>query len=299
MDFRFISALVAFAGLFGLAFVIFAVLQKRSSNQRSRQRDHNNDRHDKQSSGKQGPTKKGPIFHPCAAPGCSVNIAGQDLHGWCFSCLTMSHNMNTCDVCLMTKPSGQQCRAIRLYLWNLPLQSLPDLVNNTDSGLKRLAVHAGSIDKARRWLSQWTLDYMDHKASCISQFVVVSSLQDDPLAIPSSSGSLPPASQGIPLSAMSIGGEPQQSSASILLSSLPILVVHSDAAGSHLPSGECAPATALPLLDHQSLLSDLPPPEDTLFQVVAQEEVVGLIESTALAVAGPLSEGAAIQAVFD
>ena len=39
MDFRFITALVAFAGLFGLAFVILGVLQ-RSSNQRSRQEVH-------------------------------------------------------------------------------------------------------------------------------------------------------------------------------------------------------------------------------------------------------------------
>ncbi len=57
----------------------------------------------------------------------------------------------------MTKPSSQQYRAIRLYLWNLAPQSLPDPVNNTDSGLKRLAVHVGSIEKVRRWLSQWTL----------------------------------------------------------------------------------------------------------------------------------------------
>ncbi len=206
--------------------------------------------------------------------------------------------MNTCDVCVLNKPSNQQCRAIRLYLWNLTPQSVPDPVNNTDSGLQRLVVHVGSIEKARCWLFQWTIDYMDRKATCIPQFVVVSSLQDDPLAT-SSSGSLPPASQGLPLSATSIGGEPQQPSASILSASLPISSVHSDAAGSHLPSGQCAPPTALPFLDHQSLLSDLPPPEDTLFQVVAQEEVVGSTESTVSAFAGPLSEGEAIQAVFD
>ncbi len=205
--------------------------------------------------------------------------------------------MNTCDVCLLSKPSTQQCRAIRLYLWNLAPQSVPDPVNNTDAGLRRLAVHVGSIKKARRWLSRWNLDYMDRKATCIPQFVIVSSLQDDPLAT-SSSGSLPPVSQGIPLSATSIGGEPQQSSASILSASLPILSVHSNAAGSHLPSGQSAPPPALPSLDHRSLLRS-PPPEDTLFQVVAQEEVVGSIEPTVSAFADPLSEGEGIQAVFD
>ncbi len=77
-----------------------------------------------------------------------------------------------------------------------------------------------------------------------------------------------------------------------LSASMPTLSVHSDAAGSHLLSGECAPATALSLLDHQSLLSDLPPPKDTLFQVVAQEEVASAVD-------GPLTEGVAIQAIFD
>ena len=99
--------------------------------------------------------------------------------------------MNTCDVCLLSKPSTQQCRAIRLYLWNVAPQSVPDPVNNTDAGLRQLAFHVGSSEKARRWLSRWNLDYMDRKASCIPQFVVVSSFQDDPLAT-SSSGSPPP-----------------------------------------------------------------------------------------------------------
>ncbi len=78
-----------------------------------------------------------------------------------------------------------------------------------------------------------------------------------------------------------------------------IVSVQSDAAGPHLSSGECAPSTAFTSLDPQSLLSDLPPPESTLFQVVAQEEVVASTEPTVSAVAGPLSEGDAIQAVFD
>ncbi len=117
MDFRFISVLVVFAGLFGLAFVILGVLQ-RSSNQRSRQRRGRDDKGpEKQLAGKQGP--KRPSFHPCAAPGCSQNIPGQDLCGQCFTCLGLSHDMNLCDVCLLAKPSTQQCRAIRLYLWNL------------------------------------------------------------------------------------------------------------------------------------------------------------------------------------
>ncbi len=84
MDFRFISVLVAFAGLFGLVFVILGVLQ-RSSNQRSRRRGRGDNGHDKQPAGKQGPPKR-PSFHPCAASGCSVYIPGQDLHGQCFSC---------------------------------------------------------------------------------------------------------------------------------------------------------------------------------------------------------------------
>ena len=42
-----------------------------------------------------------------------------------------------------------------------------------------------------------------------------------------------------------------------------------------------------------------PPPEGTLFQVVAQEEVVGSTEPAVSAFAGPLTEGEAIQAVFD
>ncbi len=127
----------------------------------------------------------------------------------------------------------------------------------------------------------------------------VTSRPGNTLAISTSSGSLPPASQGTPLSASSIGGEPQQPSISIQSAPLSIVSVHSDAAGSHLPSGQCAPSTAFPLLDHQSLLSDLPPPEGTLFQVVAQEGVVGSTEPAVSAIAGPLTKGDAIQAVFD
>ncbi len=68
MDLRFITALVAFAGLFALAFVILGVLQ-RSSSQRSRQKRGRDDKgSDKQLAGKQGPPKR-PSFHPCAAPG--------------------------------------------------------------------------------------------------------------------------------------------------------------------------------------------------------------------------------------
>ncbi len=44
-----------------------------------------------------------------------------------------------------------------------------------DSGLKWLTGYVGSIETAHR-LSQRMIDYMDRKASCMSVFIVVSSL---------------------------------------------------------------------------------------------------------------------------
>ncbi len=100
-----------------------------------------------------------------------------------------------------------------------------------------------------------------------------------------SSDTIPPVSQGTSLSAQSTGAEPRQHSFSTL----------QNAAGSHLPSGEGAPPTALLLLDHQSLH----PPEDTLYQVVAQEEVDRSSKVTMLAVQCSLTDSASINAMFD
>ncbi len=84
MDLRFITALVVFAGLFGLAFVILGVLQRSSSNDLVKggtgmTRILTNSR----------PVNKGlaPLFPPVCPPGCSPIIPGQDLHGQCFSSL--------------------------------------------------------------------------------------------------------------------------------------------------------------------------------------------------------------------
>ncbi len=177
---------------------------------------------------------------------------------------------------------------LEFFLLNLGPQSVPDPVTNTDLGINRLAVHVGSTENAGHWLSQWTLDYMDHKASCIPGSVATAT-RDVTLA--SSSDSLPAASQGPQLSASLIGRETSQPF-------LPNLSVHLDAAESHLSLRQCAPPSTLPLLDHQSLHLDLPPASNPLYQVVVVE-VVGSHEPTVLVDSGPLTEGAAINAVFN
>ncbi len=109
----------------------------------------------------------------------------------------------------------------------------------------------------------------------------------------------PPASQGV----FTVGYVDRgRATAAVLLDSVGSFVdcvSTLGAAGSHLPSGQCASSTAFPLLDYQSLLSDLPPPEGILFQVVAQEGVVGSTVPAVSAIAGPLTKSDAIHAVFD
>ncbi len=116
--------------------------------------------------GSSSTTKK--TFHPCSTPWCKFSIPGQDSHGHCFTCLTEDHvhDMNTGGPCLTSPPNFQQCRAIRLFLWNCEPRSLPLPVLTVDKGIMRLTLQLGSVELAHRWLANWTLSYLDHRVSC-------------------------------------------------------------------------------------------------------------------------------------
>ncbi len=74
--------------------------------------------------------------------------------------------MNNCGPCLTSPADAQQCRAIRLFLWNCEPRSQPLPVLTVSKGITRLALQLGSVELARRWLARWNLAYLDRRASC-------------------------------------------------------------------------------------------------------------------------------------
>ena len=73
---------------------------------------------------------------------------------------------NICGPCLTSPGDFQQCRAIRLFLWNCEPRSQPLPVFTVSKGVTRLALQLGSVDLARRWLANWNLAYLKRQASC-------------------------------------------------------------------------------------------------------------------------------------
>ncbi len=162
MNLVFIPVVVTLTGLFGLAFALYGVLTNKKGGGRK---------------GKQQPTQpsKGPsssenkrTFHRCtiATPGCKINLSGHDPHGQCFTCLMLDHDLNNCGPCLTSPADFQQCRAIRLFLWNCEHRSRYPSQCLLCLGITRLALQLGSVDLARRWLANWNLAYLDRRASC-------------------------------------------------------------------------------------------------------------------------------------
>ncbi len=103
-------------------------------------------------------------FH-CLVGGRSQSLSGRwwdEAGGYpqCFQCLTPSHDMNYCDVCLLARPTFQKCRAIRLYLWNLDASGAGSQpVANPDTEITKLTFHLGSPGKAQlpiRLLPTWS-----------------------------------------------------------------------------------------------------------------------------------------------
>ncbi len=151
--------MVALTGLFGLAFAIYGFLSINKGGRKGKQPSN-------QPSKDSSSSEKKRTFHRCSTPGCKVNIPGQDPHGQCFVCLTLDHDMNTCGPCLTSPADFQQCRAIRLFLWNCEPRSVPLPVFSVSKGVTRLALQLGSVDLARRWLANWNLAYLEQRASC-------------------------------------------------------------------------------------------------------------------------------------
>ncbi len=140
------------------------------------------------------------------------------------------------------------------------------------------------------------MDYMDRKASCMPVFIVVLYSGLSYFFWLS-----PPVSQGTSLSALSIGGEPFE--AVVLIDSVSLFA---NFVGNYTRCwvtppfwGVCTHYCLAAFGSQVASFRPPPPTEDTLFQVVAHEEVVGSIDSTVSAVDGPLTEGAAINAIFD
>ena len=73
---------------------------------------------------------------------------------------------DTCGPCLTSLPDFQQCRAIRLFLWNCEPRSLPLPVCTVTKGITRLALQLGSVELAHRWLANWNLAFLERRASC-------------------------------------------------------------------------------------------------------------------------------------
>ena len=152
MNLTFIPVVVALTGLFGLAFALFGTLTRKRGGKPGKSEPN-------QPSGGSPSTKKD--FHCCATPVCKFSIPGQDPQVHCFTCLTLDHDMNTCGPCLTSPPNFQQCRAMRLYLWNCEPRSLPLPVLTVDKSIMRLALQLGSVDIALRWLANWNLAFLE------------------------------------------------------------------------------------------------------------------------------------------
>ena len=65
--------------------------------------------------------------------------------------------MNLCGPCLASPPRAQQCRVIRLFLWDNEPQSVPFQVLSVEKGITRPTLQLGTKDLARRWLANWNL----------------------------------------------------------------------------------------------------------------------------------------------
>ncbi len=115
MNLMFIPVVVALTGLFGLAFALFCAFTCKRGGKPGKPQP-------RQPTGRSSSTKKD--FHRCSTPGCKFGIPGQDPHSHCFTCLTLDNDMNICGPCLTSPPDFQQCRAIRLFLWNCEARSL-------------------------------------------------------------------------------------------------------------------------------------------------------------------------------
>ncbi len=146
---------VALTGLFGLAFALFGTLTRKRGGKPGKPQP-------RQPTGGSSPTKKD--FHRCSTPRCKFSISGQDPHGHCFTCLTLDHDMNICGPCLTSPPDFQQCRAIRLFLWDCETRSLPLPVCTVAKGITRLALQLGSVELACRWPADWNLAYLKRRA---------------------------------------------------------------------------------------------------------------------------------------
>ncbi len=74
--------------------------------------------------------------------------------------------MNNCGPCLTSPPDFQQCRAIRLFLWDCEPQSLPLPVCMVTKGITRFTLQLGCVELARHWLANWNLPFLERRASC-------------------------------------------------------------------------------------------------------------------------------------
>ena len=63
-------------------------------------------------------------FTPALPPRCGKGIPGEDTHSQCLQSLSPAHDMNVCAPSLTSGNGAQQCRAMRLCLWNLEPQSM-------------------------------------------------------------------------------------------------------------------------------------------------------------------------------
>ncbi len=79
-----LSVLMALVGLLGLAFDVFAVLQRTESNAQS-----------------EPPTKGGSPNYHCTTTGCSRKIPNTNPRDLCFHCLTPYHDMTVMNVSTM------------------------------------------------------------------------------------------------------------------------------------------------------------------------------------------------------
>ncbi len=159
MNLVFIPVVVSLTVLFGLAFAIYGVLTTKKGGRKGKQQPNQRSKDPSSSQNKK-------TFHRCTTPGCKISLPGQDPHGQCVTCLTLDHDMNNCGPCLTSPADFQQCRALRLFLWNCEPQSQPLPVFTVSKGITRLALQLGSVDLARHWLANWNLAYLDHRASC-------------------------------------------------------------------------------------------------------------------------------------
>ena len=152
MNLTFILVVGALTGLFGLAIAIFGVLTHKRGGRPGKTQPNQPI---------QGSSSTKKDFYCRASPRCKFSIPGQDPHNHCFTYLTLDHDMNTCGPCLTSPPNFQQCRAMRLFLWNCEPRSLPLPMLTVDKGITRHALHLSSVDIAHHWLANWNLAFLE------------------------------------------------------------------------------------------------------------------------------------------